>query len=112
MMSWGYVRVAAGYVRSLFLSQSVCVSDMKDLTAVGITCPSARKRLKFEISQLDIDDGIPRFLPASINVTFTIPLGQHSVSSSDGKTGRKIPVNPFHLISTGFQSVDGKFSTR
>ena len=44
---------------------SGCVPAAKDLTAVGVTCPSARKRLKFEISKLDVDDGIPRFLPAS-----------------------------------------------
>jgi len=54
-------------IKSVGVCVSLCVCGVKDLTAVGVTCPSARKRFKSEIGKLDIDDGIPRFLPASVS---------------------------------------------
>ena len=44
---------------SLFVSQ--------DLTAIGITKPAHRKRLKAEISKLHIHDGIPDFKPVCLD---------------------------------------------
>jgi len=38
----------------------------QDLTAIGITKPSARKKLKSEIGKLMIHDGIPDFKPVSV----------------------------------------------
>ena len=38
----------------------------QDLTAIGITKPAHRKRLKAEISKLNIHDGIPDFKPVCI----------------------------------------------
>jgi len=40
---------------------------MQDLTAIGITKPSVRKKLKTEIGKLTIHDGIPDFKPVSIS---------------------------------------------
>ncbi len=37
----------------------------EDLTAIGIQKPNHRKRLKMEISKLDIHDGLPDFIPVS-----------------------------------------------
>ena len=37
----------------------------EDLTAIGIQQPNHRKRLKSEISKLNIHDGIPNFIPVS-----------------------------------------------
>ena len=41
------------------------LSVLQDLTAIGITKPAHRKRLKAEISKLQIHDGIPDFKPVS-----------------------------------------------
>ncbi|ELT94364.1 hypothetical protein CAPTEDRAFT_102982, partial [Capitella teleta] len=38
----------------------------EDLTAVGITKPAHRKRLKAELSKLHIHDGIPDFKPVDV----------------------------------------------
>ena len=35
----------------------------EDLTAIGIKKPNHRKRLKAEISKLNIPDGLPNFVP-------------------------------------------------
>ena len=43
---------------------------IKDLTAIGISKPSVRKRLKTEIGKLSIKDGIPDFKPVSSNYQF------------------------------------------
>lgn len=40
----------------------------QDLTAIGITKPAHRKRLKSEIARLNIHDGIPDFRPVSFLV--------------------------------------------
>jgi len=37
--------------------------DLQDLTAIGITQPVIRKRLTAEISKLQINDGIPNYIP-------------------------------------------------
>ena len=45
----------------------MCVcAYLQDLTAIGITKPSARKKLKSEIGKLTIHDGIPDFKPVSV----------------------------------------------
>eukprot|EP00096_Caligus_rogercresseyi_P014572 TRINITY_DN707_c0_g1_i3.p1 TRINITY_DN707_c0_g1~~TRINITY_DN707_c0_g1_i3.p1 ORF type:complete len:698 (-),score=247.41 TRINITY_DN707_c0_g1_i3:216-2309(-) len=38
----------------------------EDLTAIGIKKPNHRKRLKMEISKLNIGDGLPEFIPESL----------------------------------------------
>jgi len=46
---------------------NVCMfACCQDLTAIGITKPSARKKLKSEIGKLMIHDGIPDFKPVSV----------------------------------------------
>jgi len=47
---------------------SVC-SYLQDLTAIGITKPSVRKKLKSEIGKLTIHDGIPDFKPVSVHIS-------------------------------------------
>lgn len=43
----------------------------EDLTAIGIQKPNHRKRLKSEISKLDIADGLPTYIPVSaFNILF------------------------------------------
>ena len=37
----------------------------EDLNAIGITKPAHRKKLKAEISRLNISDGLPDFIPVS-----------------------------------------------
>jgi hypothetical protein len=39
------------------------IAMFQDLTAIGITKPNHRKRLKAEIARLHIHDGIPDFCP-------------------------------------------------
>ena len=46
---------------AVILKDSVCL--FQDLTAIGITKPAHRKRLKAEIARLHIHDGIPDFCP-------------------------------------------------
>lgn len=41
--------------------------SLQDLTAIGITAPDKRRRLKNEISKLQIEDGIPNFWPSSLD---------------------------------------------
>ena len=38
----------------------------EDLTAIGIQNPAHRKRLKMEISKLNINDGLPEHVPGSL----------------------------------------------
>lgn len=46
----------------------------EDLTAVGIKKPNHRKKLKAEIAQLSISDGLPDYIPVSWTVS--VYLGQ------------------------------------
>jgi len=39
----------------------------EDLTAIGIKKPNHRKRLKAEISKLNIPDGLPSFIPVNFH---------------------------------------------
>lgn len=58
----------------------------EDLTAVGIKKPNHRKKLKAEIAQLSISDGLPDYIPVSLTVSLYLgqPLNQfiHSMVSS------------------------------
>jgi len=45
---------------------------LQDLTAIGITKPSARKKLKSEIGKLTIHDGIPDFKPVSVSFQYIL----------------------------------------
>lgn len=58
----------------------------EDLTAVGIKKPNHRKKLKAEIAQLSISDGLPDYIPVSLTVSLYSgqPLNQfmHSMVSS------------------------------
>lgn len=38
----------------------------EDLTAIGITKPAHRRKLKSEIQRLKIDDGVPSYRPVSL----------------------------------------------
>jgi hypothetical protein len=42
----------------------------EDLTAIGIKKPNHRKRLKAEISKLNIPDGLPSFIPVISQYNF------------------------------------------
>lgn len=47
----------------------------QDLTAIGITKPAHRKRLKAELSKLHIHDGIPDYKPVRHStIQFILPL--------------------------------------
>ncbi|XP_067941655.1 caskin-2-like isoform X2 [Watersipora subatra] len=46
--------------------QTISRMTPEDLTAIGITKPVHRKKLKREISKLNIHDGIPDFMPATV----------------------------------------------
>jgi len=44
---------------------------LQDLTAIGIKKPNHRKKLKAEIAQLNISDGLPDYIPVRLlNVSF------------------------------------------
>jgi hypothetical protein len=43
---------------------------LQDLTAIGIKKPNHRKKLKAEIAQLNIADGLPEYIPVSIMLLF------------------------------------------
>ena len=48
---------------------------LQDLTAIGIKKPNHRKKLKAEIAQLNIADGLPEYIPVStvlLSITFGI----------------------------------------
>lgn len=55
--------VAAGY-------DMPTISKMtpEDLTAIGIKKPNHRKKLKAEIAQLNISDGLPEYIPVRMNM--------------------------------------------
>lgn len=40
--------------------------SLQDLTAIGITNPSHRKKLKVEIGKLSISDGLPDYIPVRV----------------------------------------------
>ena len=42
---------------------------LQDLTAIGISKPGHRKKLKSEIARLNIHDGIPDFKPVSVTIS-------------------------------------------
>jgi hypothetical protein len=44
----------------------------QDLTAIGIKKPNHRKKLKAEIAQLNISDGLPDYIPVSTFFLFII----------------------------------------
>ena len=47
----------------------------EDLTAIGIKKPNHRKRLKSEITQLNIPDGLPSYIPVKYNpLSFNLPI--------------------------------------
>ncbi|XP_026680047.1 caskin-2-like isoform X2 [Diaphorina citri] len=50
--------VAAGYDM-----HTISRMTPEDLTAIGIKKPNHRKKLKAEIAQLNISDGLPEFIP-------------------------------------------------
>jgi len=45
---------------------------LQDLTAIGIKKPNHRKKLKAEIAQLNIADGLPEYIPVSTVLLFII----------------------------------------
>jgi hypothetical protein len=49
----------------------------EDLTAIGIKKPNHRKRLKAEISKLNIPDGLPNFVPVNLQNHFRSYKYQH-----------------------------------
>ena len=44
---------------------TICRMTPEDLTAIGIKKPNHRKRLKAEITRLNIPDGLPNYIPVS-----------------------------------------------
>lgn len=58
------------YLRS---NSSICLCLNQDLTAIGIKNPNHRKKLKVEIAQLNINDGLPDYIPVSLlNVAYKL----------------------------------------
>ncbi|PNF26571.1 hypothetical protein B7P43_G13253 [Cryptotermes secundus] len=45
---------------------TICRMTPEDLTAIGIKKPNHRKKLKAEIAQLNISDGLPDYIPGSM----------------------------------------------
>jgi len=45
---------------------TICRMTPEDLTAIGIKKPNHRKKLKAEIAQLNIADGLPEYIPGSM----------------------------------------------
>ena len=64
---------------------------IQDLTAVGITKPVHRKRLKAEIARLNIHDGIPDFRPVCtfsvVHIIKTVFSVVHSPRCWQGSPG-------------------------
>ena len=57
----------------------------EDLTAIGIKNPAHRKKLKSEISKLNISDGIPSHIPVRRNMYFLIfPEKLRNINSFKG----------------------------
>jgi hypothetical protein len=56
---------------------------LQDLTAIGIKKPNHRKKLKAEIAQLNIADGLPEYIPVS-TVLLSIIFGRQN---QDGIVG-------------------------
>ena len=57
----------------------------EDLTAIGIKNPAHRKKLKSEISKLNISDGIPSHIPVRRNMYFlTFPVKPGNINSFKG----------------------------
>ena len=54
-------------MRGFYTDVTISVFVSQDLTAIGITKPAHRKRLKAEISKLHIHDGIPDFKPVRLD---------------------------------------------
>lgn len=57
-MVWG------GQLTSYSLFLTLCRSP-QDLTAVGVTKPGHRKKISMEISNLDIPEWLPDYIPVS-----------------------------------------------
>jgi hypothetical protein len=47
---------------------------LQDLTAIGIKKPNHRKKLKAEIAQVNIPDGLPDFIPVSVATIYHLIL--------------------------------------
>ena len=73
----------------------------EDLTAIGIQNPAHRKRLKTEISRLNICDGLPEHLPGLLllllHLLHLLPFSPpHLLTSSPSS-----PPPPSHLLRPG-----------
>jgi hypothetical protein len=63
---------------------------LQDLTAIGIKKPNHRKKLKAEIAQLNIADGLPEYIPVSTVLLF-IAIRRQSQDSIVGTAPRLWP---------------------
>lgn len=61
----------------ILLTALLCVF-IQDLTAIGIKKPNHRKKLKAEIAQLNIADGLPEYIPVS-TVLLSVIFGRQLV---------------------------------
>jgi hypothetical protein len=59
----------------------------QDLTAIGIKKPNHRKKLKAEIAQLNIADGLPEYIPVS-TVLLSVIFGRQNQDSMVGTAPR------------------------
>lgn len=55
------------FVQSGYDMPTISRMTPEDLTAIGITNPSHRKKLKVEIGKLNISDGLPDYIPNSLD---------------------------------------------
>jgi len=60
---------------------------LQDLTAIGIKKPNHRKKLKAEIAQLNIADGLPEYIPVSTVLLFIV-CGRQNQNSIVGRAPR------------------------
>lgn len=54
------------FIQAGYDMQTIVKMTPEDLNAIGITKPNHRKRLKSEISQLIIPDGLPDYIPVQL----------------------------------------------
>ena len=78
----------------------------EDLTAIGIQNPAHRKRLKMEISKLNINDGLPEHVPGSLEEWLSLLRLEEYLPRWKSQTrSKKSPFPFFSLREQGYTTV-------